>query len=218
MALTPKKVYALLKKYTDDSIAGGGISAGKNCTIKSITAITGGNRVEFEWILDNGTVKTETMDVMDGAKGSDGAPGADGLTPTITISEITGGHKVTVTIGSTTDDFDVMDGSQGPAGQGVPTGGTAGQVLKKKSGTNYDTEWADEEGGGTGHGIPAGGTQGQMLVKSSNSDYEVEWTDQQDLSNYVQKSDTVGLLKNDGEVDTNHYQIDIEFSGKGVII
>ena len=212
MALTPKKVYALLKKYTDDSIAGGGISAGKNCTIKSITAITGGNRVEFEWTLDNGTVKTETMDVMDGA------PGQDGLTPTITITEITGGHRVTVTIGGSSDNFDVMDGSQGPAGQGVPTGGTTGQVLKKKSGTNYDTEWADEEGGGTGHGIPSGGTQGQMLVKSSDEDYEAEWADQQDLSNYVQKSDTVGLLKNNGEVDTNHYQIDIEFSGKGVII
>ena len=43
---------------------------------------------------------------------------------------------------------DGQDGAQGPAGPGVPTGGTTGQVLKKKSGTNYDTEWADESGGG----------------------------------------------------------------------
>lgn len=28
-------------------------------------------------------------------------------------------------------------------GAGVPEGGTAGQFLKKKSGTDYDTEWAD---------------------------------------------------------------------------
>lgn len=30
----------------------------------------------------------------------------------------------------------------GPAGEGVPAGGTAGQVLAKASGTDYDTEWA----------------------------------------------------------------------------
>ncbi len=28
-----------------------------------------------------------------------------------------------------------------PAGQGVPTGGTTGQVLQKNSSTNYDTSW-----------------------------------------------------------------------------
>lgn len=32
-------------------------------------------------------------------------------------------------------------GPQGPAGPGVATGGTTGQVLAKKSNTNYDTEW-----------------------------------------------------------------------------
>jgi len=43
------------------------------------------------------------------------------------------------------------DGQDGADGVGVPTGGTAGQILKKKSGTNYDTEWADETvGAGTG--------------------------------------------------------------------
>lgn len=42
-------------------------------------------------------------------------------------------------------------GPQGPAGQGVPTGGTAGQVLTKRSGTNYDTEWVTpSSGGGSG--------------------------------------------------------------------
>jgi hypothetical protein len=33
-------------------------------------------------------------------------------------------------------------GGTGAAGQGVPVGGTTGQVLRKVSGTNYDTEWA----------------------------------------------------------------------------
>lgn len=39
-------------------------------------------------------------------------------------------------------------GPQGAPGVGVPTGGTTGQVLKKNSNADYDTEWADEEGGG----------------------------------------------------------------------
>lgn len=32
----------------------------------------------------------------------------------------------------------------------VPSGGTTGQVLKKVSNTDYDTEWANESGGGGG--------------------------------------------------------------------
>ena len=37
-------------------------------------------------------------------------------------------------------------GDPGPAGVGVPTGGTAGQVLAKIDGTNYNTEWVDQSG------------------------------------------------------------------------
>ncbi len=38
-------------------------------------------------------------------------------------------------------------GQQGPAGEGVPAGGTAGQVLAKVDGTDYNTEWKDAAGG-----------------------------------------------------------------------
>lgn len=38
-------------------------------------------------------------------------------------------------------------GTQGDPGQGVPAGGTTGQVLRKKSDDNYDTEWANGGGG-----------------------------------------------------------------------
>lgn len=66
------KAYALSKKYTDDSIAGGGAIKGKNATIDSITDITGGHRVTFKWTLDNGTVQTQSIDVMDGEDGEEG--------------------------------------------------------------------------------------------------------------------------------------------------
>ena len=45
-------------------------------------------------------------------------------------------------------------GATGPAGQGIPTGGTAGQILVKRSGTDYDTNWATPTGGGGG-GTPS---------------------------------------------------------------
>lgn len=41
-------------------------------------------------------------------------------------------------------------GPKGEPGEGVPSGGTTGQVLKKKSNTDYDTEWVNESGGGSG--------------------------------------------------------------------
>ena len=64
------------KKYTEESLLGGGAVVGKNVTISSITPIDGGNRVTFSYTLDDGTVKTSAMDVMDGI---DGVAGKDGL-------------------------------------------------------------------------------------------------------------------------------------------
>ena len=53
---------------------------------------------------------------------------------------------------------------------GVPAGGSEGQVLTKKSGTDYDTEW-----GSAGSGLPSGGTTGQILRKTSNADGAAAW-------------------------------------------
>ena len=60
---------ALAKKYTDNSLAGGGAVRGKNCTIQSKTPIEGGTRIVFAWSLDNGTVQTTSVDVMNGEQG-----------------------------------------------------------------------------------------------------------------------------------------------------
>lgn len=48
----------------------------KGVIVSSITPIEGGNRVTFQYTLDDGTIKTSTMDVMNGA---------DGKEPSITI-------------------------------------------------------------------------------------------------------------------------------------
>lgn len=69
----------------------------------------------------------------------------EAVSPTVDVTAITGGHRMTVHDINGEHAFDVMDGEDGatgPAGPGVPTGGSAGQVLAKASATDYDTAWA----------------------------------------------------------------------------
>ena len=60
---------------------------------------------------------------------------------------------------------------------GVPAGGTTGQVLAKKSGADYDTEWQTVQGGG----LPSGGNTFQVLSKTSNADGAADWRDVREL-------------------------------------
>ena len=39
--------------------------------------------------------------------------------------------------------WNVIPALKGDAGPGVASGGTQGQILKKSSSTDYDTEWVD---------------------------------------------------------------------------
>lgn len=57
----------------------------------------------------------------------------------------------------------------------VPIGGTSGQVLAKKSATDYDLKWVDQSTGGDTHGIPSGGISGQVLTKKSSANFDAEW-------------------------------------------
>lgn len=75
-----------------------------------------------------------------GPQGIQGEQGIQGVQGEQGIQGIQGEKGETGATGAT--------GAQGAPGVGVPAGGTTGQVLKKKSNTDYDTEWANEEGGG----------------------------------------------------------------------
>lgn len=77
---------------------------------------------------------SQTVDVMngvdgkDGAAGADGAPGAngtdgkdgkdgaDGVSPTVAVTDISGGHQVTITDKDGDKSFNVMDGKDGTGG------------------------------------------------------------------------------------------------------
>lgn len=69
----------------------------------------------------NGTTTATVSDGQNGTNGQNGAPGqdgTDGVSPTVTVIDITGGHRVTITDadhpGGQT--FDVMDGADGQNG------------------------------------------------------------------------------------------------------
>lgn len=65
------------------------------------------------------------------------------------------------TVVATNNDYDLLKGEKGLNGKdglGVPAGGTAGQVLAKKSDTDNDTEWVEQTGKG-GAGIAIGGEE-----------------------------------------------------------
>ena len=47
-----------------------------------------------------------------GPQGPKGADGTDGVSPTVTVTDINGGHRVTITDATGAKTFDVMDGSQ----------------------------------------------------------------------------------------------------------
>lgn len=71
-------IYALSKKYTDNTTDALGGVKGAPATIKSITEIDGGHRITFEWTGTSGTKQTSTLDVMNGVKGAKGDPGTNG--------------------------------------------------------------------------------------------------------------------------------------------
>lgn len=117
---------------------GGGIStssasasslpAGSSATVS--TSITGTN-IDFQFGIPRGDK---------GAKGDTGAKGDKGDT---------GAKGDTGEQGAKGD-----KGDKGDPGEGIPTGGTTGQVLAKRSGTDYDVYWKNESGGGGGSASP----------------------------------------------------------------
>lgn len=58
--------YGASRKYTDETVLGGGALKGKNCTIERIEEIGGGRKVTFKWELDDGTVKRSELYIYDG--------------------------------------------------------------------------------------------------------------------------------------------------------
>lgn len=74
-------------------------------SVEVTSSIVSGHRV-FYFNFHN----LKGADGQDGADGRDGIDGQDGYSPTIAVTDITGGHRVTITDKNGTRQFDVMDG------------------------------------------------------------------------------------------------------------
>lgn len=111
----------------------------------TVTEITGGHRVT---ITDVDHPSGQSFDVMDGEDGVDGTngtngtDGADGYSPTISVSTITGGHRLTITDKNGMRTVDVMDGTNGTNG----TDGTNGTTFTPAVSSAGVISWTNDGG------------------------------------------------------------------------
>jgi hypothetical protein len=82
---------------------------------------------------------------------------------TVTITE----SNYTVTINETTNTVTVA--SPGPAGIGVPAGGSTGQILAKSSGSDYATEWVTNAADGVTSITPAADNGSGTAITSTGT-------------------------------------------------
>ena len=85
----------------------------------------------------------------------------------------------------------------------LPAGGTAGQVLSKIDGTDYNVEWDDPA---TPAGLlPTGGSAGQVLAKINGTNYNTQWVTPQTYltspSTTVQASASTSYTVLDADMD-----------------
>lgn len=94
--------------------------------------------------LPYGSSATAEMTDVDGHKNiaigvPAGAPGQDGVSPSITITDITGGHRVSVTDANGTHTFDVMNGTDGVSPVVTVTNITGGHQVTITDATGNHT-------------------------------------------------------------------------------
>lgn len=70
----------------------------------------------------DGYTPVKGVDYFDGEDGKDGADGKDGVSPTITTTSITGGHRITITDKNGTKSIDLKNGADGKDGNNGSNG------------------------------------------------------------------------------------------------
>lgn len=156
----------------------------------------------------------------DGAAGTNGTNGQDGHTPVITATKNNGVTTILVdgtTVATINDGQDGSDGTNGTNGTDGKDG-TDGitptvTVTSISNGHNVAFSYGTGDSRNTNFDVLDGNVANQLQADWNQSDNtQADYIKNKptipsapDLTNYVQKSSTSGLLKNDGTIDTSTY-------------
>ena len=129
--------------------AGPGVATGG--TTGQVLAKKSNTNYDTEWInpTSGGTVSVNVGETLTGEPGTNASVTNSGDETNVVLNFTIPRGKTGPQGPQGEPGADGKTGPQGPAGPGVATGGTTGQVLAKKSNTNYDTEWINPTSGGT---------------------------------------------------------------------
>lgn len=145
-----------------------------------------------------------------GTPGADGKPGADGVSPSIAVTQITGGHHVSVTDAAGTKGFDVLDGAKGDDGApGIPGSpgaagppGADGTTFTPSVDVNGDLSWTNDGGKPNPATVNIKGPKGDKGEKGDGSDITVDTNLDINSTNPVQnKAVTLAIS---GKADASH--------------
>ena len=123
-----------------------------------------------------------------GATGATGGTGPTGATPNISMAATGlayGQSPTVVKTGTNENPIFTLGIPEGAPGQGVPSGGTTGQYLRKTSNSNYATEW---------HTLGSADVIGALGYTPYNSTNPNGYITSSSLTNYTQKRQTATQL------------------------
>jgi len=117
----------------------------------------------------------------------------------ITVIENVNNQLVNVTESNNIVEIEIINpsGSQGPAGPGLPAGGSDGQLIFKSGSADYDTEWITSPYVESGSGVSNFQNDANYTVSgSSNSQFTND-------ENYISEGDNISELNNDANYTTS---------------
>ncbi len=125
------------------------------------------------------------------AQGADGSDGEDGFSPTVTVTAITGGHRVTITDANGAHTFDVMDGEDGQGGGSI----TVDSALSDSSTNPVQNKVIKTalDGKGT-YSKPSGGIPATDLASAVQTSLGKADTAYQKPSSGIPKTDLAGTV------------------------
>jgi hypothetical protein len=193
---------------------------GKVLGIASIDTVTdfGAQIAQLSW------VSTATGPAgPQGIQGVPGAVGPQGIQGFTGVAGATGAQGIQGVAGATGSTGAV--GATGATGPGVPTGGTAGQVLTKVNGTDYNTTWDSPIAFKTTLTSAFSTTTpntwytptGFTFTPVANSEYKIEVYGTRKVTSSVACSQSIRLLMASSQFDNHELQAVFQNSTSSVV-